>query len=677
MKIAHKSNKARYIICIMFVNIIFGGFFWRLIDWQIINGEFYRRKASFNHIYTIETKAVRGEIVDINGEPLVKNDVGYRIVFDPFNIDEAHINEVILSLIALFEKKGEKWEDILPILLDKNGSFTFTNDKFEDNDKRISHLKSILKLNSTATAIECMQKLKEQYKCENLSAQQALNVVSVRYNMQKSGYYDYTPKSYTFADNLSQEIIAIISENSQLYLGVNIAPSTQRKLSDGSLAPHIIGNVGALSMEDYDELKDKGYRLDDKIGKTGIEKRMESYLRGKDGKKMIETTKNGEIVAQLENQETFPGNTIFLTINSKLQKTLNESLEKNIKAANTLAKDCIAGAAVVLNVKDFSILAASTYPSYDAIQYLSDKNYYKEITNDEKTKPLMNRAFDFIFPPGSTFKPIVACAALQENAISNDSSITCGHAWHPPDAPNWPIKCMGNHGNIRFPMAMAKSCNSFFAETGYRLGIDRLNSYASKFGLGVKTGIELYETEGVLANKSLVKNERRNWGGRDIGAAALGQSYNAFSPLQLATYTATIARDGERYKTHLVRKVTNYSRDKVIFENDPENPELIETAGISKTNMEYVKKAMRSVASTGTARGMFANYPVPIAAKTGTAQNSGTDHSTFICFAPYDKPEIALAIVLEHGSPTHHRAFTLDVAKDILDAYFAKNGKTN
>lgn len=654
-----KRHLSRGMMLMLFVLSILLIYAWRLVDWQIINGEYYREKANNSSAYTLKTEDVRGEILDTNGDGLAINVNGYKIVFDKFSIDKSKENQIIKDAIDILKIKGEKWIDTLPINIVGN-SYEFSKNK----DEEISQLKKTLKLGAEATASECMEALVKKYNCYGYSEQDARNICSVRYNMTDTGFETKSTEPYTFSDDVSVETVAIISEKSNSMPGVDIRTSGIRKYINGTIAPHIVGTLGKLSAEEYEKLKDT-YSLNDVIGKSGIEAVMESYLKGKGGSKIVETDARGSLINVVEVTPSAPGNTVYLTIDSKLQKVANESLEKNIKSAKSKsASDCKAGAVVVLDVNDFSILAASTYPSYDLTKYVEDNKYYNEIVTDLDSTPLMNRAFAGAFTPGSIYKPVVACAALEENVIDEDTAIFCNGLYSFYSSSGFTMRCMGRHGSVSVRNALAKSCNVFFAETGRRLGIEPLDVYARMFGLGVKTGVELYESEGILAGPEFSNQMGSTWYEGNTSQAAIGQSDNMFTPLQLATYTAVIANGGDRYKTHLVKKITDYSRKDIIKETAPE---LIEHVSVSDENLKIVREGMREVAKTGTASD-FANYKIPIAAKTGTAENVGSDHTTFICFAPYDNPKIAISVVIEHGASG---VWSKNIARDILDAYFS------
>ncbi|WP_277668671.1 penicillin-binding transpeptidase domain-containing protein [Caproiciproducens galactitolivorans] len=674
------KESSRAIFCGALFLAVMAVYTFRLVDWQLIKGASFLETANRSSSSTVVMDAARGEIVDVNGVGLAVNKTGYAIVFDRAYMPADTQNKTIYQLIHLLSKRGEKWTDILPIRLNAKGKYEF----IEGEEKEIATMKSkdFLNMNPYATADECMAEMIKKYEVSGYSAQDTRNIVSVRYNMTKCGFSLSAP--YTFAPDVSRDTVGIISENSAMLPGVTAKVTTVRQYPDGTIAPHIIGTIGAISQEEYDKLKSKGYAFNDRLGKSGIEQAYEDMLRGKSGEKLVETTGSGSLASETVKTAPVSGNSVFLTIDSRIQKVLNASLAKNVEAARANGlrlcaqrykgsskghgEDCVAGGAVVLRVKDFSVLAASTYPSYDLTEYLNDTNYYTSLIQN-KAKPLINRAFNGVFTPGSVVKPYVAMAALQEGAITTSTRLEGNSVYRRFADTGLILKSIGNYGMITVDYAIEKSSNSFFYETGYRLGITNMNMYAKHFGLGVKTGIELSENAGILAGREERAASGGSWWDADTVEAAVGQSDNQFTPLQLATYTATIANNGTRLRSHIVSKVTDYTRKNVISQTQPQE---VDNVGVSQTYISYVQRAMRKVATSGTASSMFKNYGIPIAAKTGTAvQTPHSDNVVFVAYAPFDNPEIAVAVVLEHGATS---LYSNSVAKDVLDAYFY--GKT-
>ena len=604
------KNKAQK-ICVTVSALMFAAFAARLADWQLIHGGEYRELAARAGTVSVATEAVRGEILDRNGKGLVTNTVRRKIVLDKskLNID----GDMLLSLIAIVERCGDKWEDSLG-----------------------------------GASAEYIDKLKKEYGiADGYTAEQLRKLTSVYLGMSRTDG-DF----YTLANDVSKRCVSEISEQTQGIDGVETRTYHVRSAVQPTLAPHILGSVGAISAEEYDALSDKNYKLTDSIGKFGIEAALEDELRGRSGRRIISGDDSGSTQARR-------GNTVVLTLDSGIQEAAVRSLGENIAAAESAgARDCESGAAVMLDVSDFSVLAAASCPTYDLNRYSSDSSYYLSLAEDEAS-PMFNRACSGSFACGSVFKPCVALAALDSGVITPETEIYCAryYDYYPTNV----VACMHYHGSENLFTALAHSCNVFFAETGRRLGIGKMYSFAEKTGLGEYTGLETEESRGFLAGR-----DSETWTDGNTVQAAIGQSDNAFTPMQLAAYTATIANGGRRMRTHLVKQITDYSRREIISQTAPRE---VCSLGIKQAYIDDVKKAMLMVTQDpeGTAYSEFSSFPVAVGAKTGTAENAGSDHAAFICFAPFDRPEVAVAVIIEHGADTK---FAMRTAKDMLRAYF-------
>lgn len=666
----NKYPKTTITVCIIITLAFFAIFTARLVDWQLIHGSEYSELAKRSTSYTVKTDATRGEILDKNGSGLVVNTTRYKIVIDKLYVNEDTLDTNLLALINLMDLSGDKWEDTMPIAL-SGSTFSYKNDA----DDKISELLSedFLNLDKNTTAPDCFNSLVKRYEIdEGLSLKEQRNLVSVHYNMELTGYSNSNP--YIFAKDIKRSTVSTVSENTQGVSGIDVQTYLVRTAQDACLAPHILGALGSITEEEYGDLKggEKTYSLTDNVGKFGIELAFENQLKGEGGMKIIKRNSDGTIVDTVETIDSKPGNTVYLTLDKKLQKTAVKSLAENVKAAkeqgvaekqssgkNGCGEDCETGAVVMLSVKDFSVLAAASYPTYDLNKYSEYGNYYVKLS-ENKNSPMYNRISVGSFACGSVYKPCVACAALEEKTISTDTEIFCKqeYDYYPSNV----VHCMHYHGDLNVTGAIAQSCNYFFAETGRRLGIETMYLYSEKFGLGEYTGIEIEESKGTLAGR-----DSTNWMPGNTVQAAIGQSDNAFTPLQLATYAATLANDGTRLKTHVVSKITDYERKNNV--QDYSRPVVVDNCAVSQKNLEIVQKSMLEVTQNqdGTAHSMFGDYKVKVAAKTGTAENAGSDHTTFICYAPYDKPEVAVAVVIEHGAKGR---YSMQVAKDLLDGYF-------
>ena len=666
----NKYPKTTITVCIIITLGFFVLFTARLVDWQIVHGSEYRELAKRSTSYTVRTDATRGEILDKNGDGIVVNTTHYKIVIDKLYANEETLDTNLLALINLMNLTGDKWENTLPIELSGN---TLSYKKGAEDEIATLLSEDYLNLDENTTAQACFTKLLERYKIdEKLTLTEQRNLVSVHYNMELTGYSSSNP--YVFAKDIKRSTVSAVSENTQGVSGIDVQTYLVRKAQDSDLAPHILGALGSITEEEYEKLKDgnKTYSLTDSVGKFGIELAFENQLKGEGGMKIIKRNSDGTIVDTIETIDSKPGNTVYLTLDKKLQETAVKSLAENVKAAKAQGvatkesyggsgwgEDCETGAVVMLSVKDFSVLAAASYPTYDLNKYSQYGDYYVKLS-ENKNSPMYNRISVGSFACGSVYKPCVACAALEEKTITKDTEIFCKqeYDYYPSNV----VHCMHYHGDENVTGAIAQSCNYFFAETGRRLGIETMYLYSEKFGLGEYTGIEIEESKGTLAGR-----DSTSWMPGNTVQAAIGQSDNAFTPLQLATYAATLANDGTRLKTHVVSKVTDYERTKTI--EDYSKATVVDTCGISKKNLDIVQKAMLEVTQDedGTAYSMFGDYKVKVAAKTGTAENAGSDHTTFICYAPFDKPEVAVAVVIEHGAKGR---YSMQVAKDLLDGYF-------
>ncbi len=672
----------RYVVCSLLLLGVFSLFVARLFQWQIIDGQSYYDLANTTSSSYIKLTATRGEILDRDGNPLAQNRTCYNIVFDDTLIDHDRINDIILELIGIMEETDTEWIDPLPIQLNEDGSYSFK----EDYDSEIEFLKSssMLHVNSYATADECMTQLIEMFDCKEYDPEDAIKIISVRYNMKKNLFDADSP--YTFAQDISSDVMTVVNERTANMEGVRVDVTTIREYPDGALAPHIIGKTGPLTQEQYDAFKEEdnlfdlkdnlsGYSLDDTMGQNGIEYALEDTLRGENGKLAIETDRDGNLISSEVEVAPQAGNTVYLTLDSRIQAVTNASLAKNAKAAKENAvptekdpkgSDCEAGAAVMIDIKTGEVLAASTYPTYDLNKYISDIAYYNQLNNDE-TYPMINRAFNGSFAPGSIFKPVVAAAALQEGIINSSSTVYCNHyyTYYTKDTSLAP-KCMGWHYDTNIYKALQKSCNIFFYDVGRRLGITKLDAYGTLFGLGQKTGLEVSESAGVLTTpEDYERRSGQTWTDGMTLSAAIGQMDNSFTPVQLVSYCASIANGGHRMQLHLVDKVTDYTRETVIEEK---GATVLNEVGVDDENLEIVRQGMRLVAQADGTASDFANYGVEIGAKTGTAEVNGhSDNVTFIAFAPYDEPEIAIAVVLEYGSSG---TYSKNIARDMLNAYF-------
>lgn len=680
----------RVLILFLLFGIFFAGFAFQLYFIQVKNADEYRTDTAVSS-YSVTIDAPRGEIMDKSGNAMVYNEQVLTIEFNSLSFPEKdeEINKVLHTLIKKLELNGEKWIDELPIIFNENGEIQYK----EKADSEIKYLKSkeMCAVNTYATAKNCLDVLIEKYKLENYSLTDARSIASVRYNMHKSYFSVSYP--YTFARNISVTTIASIKENSEFFPGVDAGVSSERKYTgNGTAAAHILGVVGAISAEEYNAekekteaalnnpaiseaqklvLENKAYHLNDKIGKSGIESSMENYLRGTSGTKNLSVTTGNEI---LEAYSLFPssGDTVFLTIDLDLQEIADKSLRNQIMAVTdeeALASGLTpAGAVIVQDVNTGAVLATSSFPNYSLTTYYED---YDTLAADAG-KPLWNRAMQSTYSPGSTMKPVIAIAALEEGIIDASSTVYCTGQYEYIDQV---FACFNKtaHGLINVEHALQHSCNIFFFELARQLGIDKMNTYSSLFGLGQKTGIEISESAGILAGLQYRDSLGLGWKAGETLLAAIGQSDNSFSPLQLNNYCATIANGGTRYVPYLIEKIVSADFNKIGFEH---NPEIAVETNVSQATLDTVKKGMYLVANEGSCEPYLGSLQYKVACKTGTAEKTlvvddriveGTD-GFLIAFGPYEEPEIAITVVIENAGSG---SSTAQVAADIFQYYFS------
>lgn len=620
----------------------------RIYSLQIINASKYSSVAGSTTVRTAVLKAPRGEILDSFGRQIAVNRDGYNVVFNKAYVKE-NLNDVILSLVNIFLENEVEYTDKLP--LDTTAPFNFKAD--ESTDKLIK----TLGLNHYATAENCFVRLVERYELEDYDKLSQRKIMGVRYSMEIASFSISYP--YTFAEDIPTELMRKLSESGFMLDGVTVDVFPFRQYVDTSLAVNIIGSVGPIYEEDWDDgenYKDRGYSYNDKVGKSGIEYYAEKYLRGIDGEITYYLDSEGNIIEKEITKEPIAGKTVMLTLDRSIQRTAQNSLESTIIDLRSKGGTAVAGSAVMIDIDTGGIICAANYPTYDS-ETLGEK--FEELVSDPR-KPLTNRAFQGVYPIGSTIKPIVATAAIEKGLYHQGETIKCVQVYD--YFSDYKPKCLHYHGTINLNTALSKSCNYFFFDLGRRVGATTLTDYYKQFGLGTYTGVEVDDSKGIL-----VEPESDTLGG-DTLQISIGQ-LNAFTPLQLANYAATFANGGTHYKATLIDKIVSYDLSKT-YEN--KKPEVVNTVTIKDSTLNSVKEGMLSVTVDGTGSRVFADYGIKIGGKTGTSQNNnGADHSTYIVFAPYDNPQIAISVILEHGDSGYSAG---SIVKSLLDAYFFSEG---
>ena len=677
-----KTVVRRMMGLIAIAGVLIGLYGFRLIFLQLVNGDSFKSQATNTTDYKFTVTAARGDIVDSKGTRIASSTTGYNVVLNKLLMGDEDLDTMLQKIVGLLEKNGESWNDTLLIgQPDAAGNYSFTADSENTTEQRaLATMKENLGLQQYATANDVMEKLVEDYDLSAFPLYWQRILGGIHYEMQLQAFSNVN--NFIMAENVSEATVATIKENSLSLPGVEIVETSTRSYEQGTVLPHVLGRVGKITAEKWkvtDEngqvtypLREKGYNMNDIIGISGLESAYEDELRGKDGVETITRNSDGVIVNTALTTVPEPGHTVQLTIDSDFQKAVDQALASNVqmisKAYGTDGARANAGAVVVIDVKTGGVLAASNYPSFDQNLYSSQ---YSEYSADENM-PLFNRALQGLYTPGSTYKPSVAVAALDTGLINRYSTVLCNGVYtyykdyHP--------KCTrhGHSGNIDVVTAIKWSCNIFFYDVGRRLTSDVYDSYAYKLGLGQRTGVEVSEALGHLTTK----NDSNYTESLDV-QAAIGQGNTAVTPIQLATYAATLANRGTRYRTHFVKAILDSNTGKTLQEMQPEVVEVIEDKG---ETFDLVKEGMIGVSQTIPA---LASYPYTIACKTGSPQRSESyyvgstlkhyTNATMIAYGPAEDPQIAIGIAVEYGGAGPR---TGQLVADIFNAYFAMQNGT-
>ena len=677
-----KTAVRRMMLLIAAAAVIIGLYGFRLIFLQLVNGDSFTAQATNTTDYKFTVTAARGDIVDSKGERIASSTTGYNVVLNKLLMGDEDLDTMLQKIVGLLGKNGESWNDSLLIgQPDAAGHYEFT--AASDNaaeQKALAAMKDNLGLQQYATADDVMEKLVEDYDLADFSLYWQRVLSGIHYEMQLQAFSNVN--NFVMAENVSEATVATIKENSLSLPGVEIVETSTRSYEQGTVLPHVLGRVGKITAEKWkvtDEngqvtypLKEKGYNMNDIIGISGLESAYEDELRGKDGVETITRNSDGVIVNTALTTVPEPGHTVQLTIDSEFQKAVDQALAKNVEwIKNTYAdsKQANAGAVVVIDVKTGGVLAASNYPSFDQNLYAAQYNEYSA----DENMPLFNRALQGLYTPGSTYKPSVAVAGLDTGLLNRNSTVNCTrvYTYYKDYRPRCAQHGHGN-GPIDVINAIKWSCNIFFYDVGRRLTSDVYDAYAYKLGLGQRTGVEVSEALGHLTTK----NDSNYTESLDI-QAAIGQGNTAVTPIQLATYAATLANRGTRYRTHFVKAILDSNTGETLEETQPEVMDVVEDKG---ETFDLVREGMKGVAQTIPA---LAGYPYTIACKTGSPQRSegyyvGSTYKHYtnaamIAYGPAEDPEIAIGVVVEYGGAG---ARTGQLVADIFNAYYAMKDGT-
>ena len=659
-------------IIIILVSVIF---ILQLFNLQILQGADFREQAEKRMVRTETVEAARGEIYDRNGVVLATNKLAYNVQLYRVKVETEEQNHSIERLIQILEGNGDKIYSTFPINDDLTG-FSFSSEEEEKKWKE-----SVL-LEEDLSFEEVIDSYIEKYGLEHIEDPTTQKkIMPVKYEGNVNGYSLFN--GAIVAKNISEKSVAQIEEEKAGLYGVNISSSPIRYYPNGTLAAHVLGYVSKIDSQEYAAKKEEGYTLNSVIGKLGIEESFEYYLKGEDGEKKVITDSKGNISEESVSKEAVSGQNVTLTIDYRLQKVAESALEDTINRlkdgsiTGTPIPDTNAGAVVVLDVQTGEVLALASYPSYDINKFVTGMSVEEwNSINTDINKPMLNRVVSNWYSPGSTFKMLVGIAGIKANQITVDEIYTdpgvYPYSYHPKC---WLYTYNGTtHGPINLTGAIKGSCNCYFYEVGRRIGIDQIVETAKLFGLGEKTGIELsQEIKGNIAGETKPES---GWYLGDTLSAAIGQSYNSFTPIELVNYISAIANGGKLNKVSVVKEVgkedesipltelLEYTKNFTGVDFEERNIE------IDETTLNAVKEGMLSVTSEtgGTAASIFRGSNIQVAGKTGTAQvASGSNDGIFVGFAPYDNPKIAVVAVIEHGE---EGLYTAHVVRAITDEYF-------
>ncbi len=637
----------------------------QLYNLQVVNGDEYRTVADGSSVRTYISKAPRGEILDRNGIPIVENKPGYSIQIFKTDISDEELNRNLGDITTLLRENGGELASAFPIVYNEEldspeYNFDGTDSESEKYLQKIADWESENGVNNFSTLREIVAYFEEKYGISAAyDAATALDICAVRYEMEQRNFGRLNP--IIMATNVSPIVMQKIEETYASQGFADIVTDTVRTYAKGNMASHILGRTGVIYAEEYEKLKDKGYGVNDIIGKDGLEAVLEPYLKGKDGYRSVRLGSDGRYDDEVASEKPHSGNYAELTIDANLQESVENSLKTHI--AEAVGSDG-AGAAIAVDPRNGEILALASYPNYNPETFTED---YDRLLKKE-SNPLFNRVLNGTYAPGSTFKILTSIAGLESGLINPDTYITDRgiYTYYSDYQPT----CLAysssgaTHGTINVSEAIGVSCNYFFYDIGRRMGIDTIDEYCEKFGLGEPTGIELSESSGTVSGPGEREAAGEEWHPGDVLQTAIGQSDNLFTPAQIASYISTMLNKGKRYRLHLVKQTVDYDTGEATMKNEPE---ILSDNPISDSTFNAVKDGMRRVVADGTAASVFDDFSLEVGGKTGTAEvPDGADNVLFTGFAPYDNPEIVVAVVIEHGAKS---SFAAQIGRDMFEKY--------
>ena len=671
-----RISRVRAMLLLLVFGLVLSFFVYTMYDLQIVEtGGVVDNTTTFTTITRV--KAARGDILDINGNKLVGNRASYDLVLNHYVLLSASgTNAHIQNLIKTCEEQDIPYTDHFPVSAEK--PFVYTLDQYNSSwQKNFQTFLVQRNIDSDITAPLLVEKLREIYEIpEELSENEARKIIGLRYEMSLRNCVP-SLSNYVFMEDADDESLSIIVELN--IPGLTVEPSTVREYYT-TYAAHILGHVGAMNEEQWEYYKEiPGYEMDTEVGQSGLEEAYEEYLHGTDGWREDTVAADGTLVSSRYLSEPKAGANVEVSIDSTLQMVAETQLaavinELRAQPDSKDGHDAEGGAVVAIDVKTGQILVSASYPSYDPATYFEKYNDLLE----EEHKPLINRALIMAYPPGSTYKMIPTIAALENKVISSGTEIEDKGLYTKYEGLY--LKCMiwspaggATHRSINVMEALMFSCNYFYYTIGDNMDIEMMDEVAKQFGLGEPTGVELEENVGQRANpetkKAIHTGDEATWWDGDNLTAAIGQGDNRFTPLQMAVYTATLANKGVRYKATFMNRVVSADYRELLAEN---KPKVLSKMEMDPATVNAYIEGMKMVVNNPNGTAFSPEwYPlhVEVAGKTGTAEHvpGKSDHGAFVCFAPAEDPEIAIAVYVECGG---HGSSLVSIARLLINEYY-------
>ena len=666
--------------------MVLGLYTMSMYDLQVVQGSDYYAIATGTSTTSTTVSAARGALLDRNGTILASSVTSYNVSINRGELMSAEDpNQTLLDMIFFALEHGQSYTDTMPMTI--SPPFTYTT-MSEIQRYRLQTYLEYMDLPANISASDLFIWLKDHYGIDYTTPlKDARLIVGLRYELEMRLIVNINP--YIFVEDATSDFVAAILEMN--FPGITIDKTSKRQYHT-TYAAHLLGYVGYMNEAEYEIYEQLGYGMNTYIGKSGVEAAFESYLHGTDG--LIETTRNeaGEIIDQRVVTEAVAGANVYLSIDIGLQAAAENALYTTIQAINVAAEEskededgdgipdpvskATGGSAVAIEVGTGNILALASYPTFNPSTFLED---YNDLVNDP-TNPLYNRATMGLYNPGSTFKPVTALTALHMGIIDPNTTIVDEGVYSEyADHGLW-LYCWiypDNHGAINVVQALSDSCNYFFYTVGIECGPTAIAATAEGLGLGEPTGIEIEEMVGNRATieykAETIDGEHNGWYDADTLMDAIGQSFNYYTTLQLANYAATIASEGDRYNLTLLDFVASSDFSSILYQNEPE---IVSQMPEYSAYFPVITEGMVSSGSVGTGSRLFEDYKVTVATKTGTTQSDATTTNSgiFICFAPAEDPEIAIAVTVENGKSG---STIMTVAKEMLDYYFSDSFNTS